>query len=163
MEVRIWDMRAIDHVLLWHSFIWRNCQHQSDYMNECGVEHKIILQCPQSNLRISSLCRATQRGSHANVIIVLGKGHSCGTSKRADQRENEKSCKLWCRQVHCKPSFSFKHINRFRVRTLKAWHIHPGWFITMSCDMLWRSIQVFSLGIWIMQQTIIKTHNSEQK
>lgn len=38
MEVRIWATRAIDHVLPWQSFIWGNCQHQSDGVNECREE-----------------------------------------------------------------------------------------------------------------------------
>lgn len=43
MEVRIWDIRAIDHVSLWHSFIWGNCQHQSDKVNECREEHHVLV------------------------------------------------------------------------------------------------------------------------
>lgn len=43
MEVRIWDIRAIDHVLLWHSFVWGNCQHQSDEVNECGEGHAVLV------------------------------------------------------------------------------------------------------------------------
>ena len=42
MEVRIWDIRAIDHVLPWHSF-WGNCQHQSDEVNERGVQHAVLV------------------------------------------------------------------------------------------------------------------------
>ena len=91
MAVRIRDSTAIDHVSLWHSFIWGNCQHQSDQANECGVKPAVSTQnnipVPAVQLVNSSLC---QRGSHTNVIIVPGKGHSWGTSKRAHHRENEK-------------------------------------------------------------------------
>jgi len=58
MEVRIWDIGAIDHVLLWHSFVRGNCQHRSEEVNERGEEHTVLVPTkkkrmplsPQSNL-----------------------------------------------------------------------------------------------------------------
>lgn len=43
MEVRIWGIRAIDHVLLWHSFVGGNCQHPSNQLNERGEQQAVVV------------------------------------------------------------------------------------------------------------------------
>lgn len=91
MEVRIWATGAIDHVLPWQSFIWGNCQHQSDGVTEsrsvlCWFSQTIF---PALRSRFGiHLSAVTLRGSHANVLIVLDEGAlRGGAAEPVDQRE----------------------------------------------------------------------------
>lgn len=87
MKVRICDIRAINHVLQRCSFFpggFASISEVEQRKQHAELVHTNII--PVLKVQVISL-PPLQRGSHANVIIVLSKRHSCATSKRADQRE----------------------------------------------------------------------------